>query len=115
MRSSMFIAATPLCAALVGTRPAMAEAASGSLSEIFKRVDDGVVVVHTSERMAAGSPAERLGVRGGSLTAIVEEEELLLGGDRRAQRRRAALGLRFTEVVSIHSSSSRSLFSPCVS
>jgi S1-C subfamily serine protease len=33
------------------------------------------------QRVAAGSPAERLGVHGGSVTATIEDEELVLGGD----------------------------------
>jgi serine protease Do len=33
------------------------------------------------QRVAAGSPGERLGVRGGSLPAMVGDEEVILGGD----------------------------------
>lgn len=33
------------------------------------------------QRVAAGSPAERLGVRGGTLRATIGDDELLLGGD----------------------------------
>jgi S1-C subfamily serine protease len=33
------------------------------------------------QRVAAGSPAERLGVHGGSVAATIEDEELVLGGD----------------------------------
>jgi serine protease Do len=52
MRNAMLIVGTFLLAAAVGSSPpAVAEAAEPSLSEVFKRVDDAVVVVHTSERV----------------------------------------------------------------
>ena len=50
MRDSMLVAATLLCAPLAGSHPAMADSGSGSLSEIFKSVDDPVVVVHMGFR-----------------------------------------------------------------
>src|SRR5262245_31491425 len=51
MRNAMILAATLLPAAICGIQPAAADTGAPSLSEVFKRVDDAVVVVHTSERV----------------------------------------------------------------
>ena len=51
----------------------------GDLARAFNIPAPGVGLL--VQRVAAGSPAERLGVRGGSLAAIVEDEQLVLGGD----------------------------------
>ena len=51
----------------------------GDLARAFNVPAPGVGLL--VQRVAAGSPAERLGVRGGSVTATIEEEQLVLGGD----------------------------------
>ena len=51
----------------------------GDLARAFNLPAPGVGLL--VQRVAASSPAERLGVRGGSVTATIEEEQLVLGGD----------------------------------
>jgi S1-C subfamily serine protease len=51
----------------------------GDLGRAFNVPAPGVGLL--VQRVAAGSPAEKLGVRGGSVTAQVEDEQLVLGGD----------------------------------
>jgi serine protease Do len=51
----------------------------GDLGRAFNIPAPGVGLL--VQRVAAGSPAERLGVRGGSVTAQIEEDELVIGGD----------------------------------
>jgi serine protease Do len=51
----------------------------GDLARAFNVPEPGVALL--VQRVAAGSPADRLGVRGGSVTAAIGEEELIIGGD----------------------------------
>jgi S1-C subfamily serine protease len=51
----------------------------GELARAFNVPAPGVGLL--VQRVASGSPAERLGVRGGSVTATIEDEQLVLGGD----------------------------------
>jgi S1-C subfamily serine protease len=51
----------------------------GDLARAFNIPAPGVGLL--VQRVAAGSPAERLGIRGGSVTALIEDEQLVLGGD----------------------------------
>jgi len=51
----------------------------GELARAFNVPAPGVGLL--VQRVASGSPAERLGIRGGSVTATIEDEQLVLGGD----------------------------------
>jgi serine protease Do len=51
----------------------------GDLARSFNIPAPGVALL--VQRVATGSPAERLGIRGGSLMAAIGEDELVLGGD----------------------------------
>jgi S1-C subfamily serine protease len=51
----------------------------GELARAFNLPAPGVGLL--VQRVAAGSPAERLGIHGGSVTATIEDEQLMLGGD----------------------------------
>jgi serine protease Do len=51
----------------------------GDLARAFNIPAPGVALL--VQRVATGSPAERLGIRGGSLLAAIGEDELVLGGD----------------------------------
>jgi S1-C subfamily serine protease len=52
---------------------------SGALAKVFNVPPPGVGVL--VQRIAAGSPAERLGLKGGSVRVAIGEEELIAGGD----------------------------------
>lgn len=52
---------------------------SGDLAQVFNVPPPGVGLL--IERVAAGSPAERLGLKGGVTRASIGEEDLVVGGD----------------------------------
>jgi len=49
------------------------------VAAVFNVPDQGAALL--VQRAAEGSPAERLGLRGGTMPATIGQEELLLGGD----------------------------------
>jgi S1-C subfamily serine protease len=51
----------------------------GDVARAFNIPAPGVALL--VQRVAAGSPAELLGIRGGSLTAFIADEEVVIGGD----------------------------------
>ncbi len=52
---------------------------SGDLAQVFNLPPPGVGLL--VQRIASGSPAERIGLRAGTLRATVGDEELIVGGD----------------------------------
>ena len=52
---------------------------SGDLAQVFNVPPPGVGLL--VQRVAAGSPAERLGLKGGTTPASIGEEDLIVGGD----------------------------------
>ncbi len=52
---------------------------SGDLAQVFNVPPPGVGVL--VQRIAAGSPAEHAGLKGGTLRATIGDEELIVGGD----------------------------------
>ena len=52
---------------------------SGDLAEVFNVPPPGVGLL--VQRVAAGSPAEQLGLKAGSTRATIADEELVVGGD----------------------------------
>jgi len=53
------------------------------------------------QRIAKGSPAEELGLRAGSMQAVIEDEEILLGGDIILKVGGIAFGANFTGLEEI--------------
>jgi len=52
---------------------------TGELAQVFNVPPPGIGVL--VQRIAAGSPAERVGLRAGTLRATIGDEELIVGGD----------------------------------
>ena len=52
---------------------------SGDLAQVFNLPPPGVGLL--VQRVAAGSPAERLGLKGGTVRATIGDEDLIVGGD----------------------------------
>jgi S1-C subfamily serine protease len=52
---------------------------TGDLAKVFNVPPPGVGVL--VQRVAAGSPAERIGLREGTVRAVIGDEELIVGGD----------------------------------
>jgi len=52
---------------------------SGDLAQVFNIPPPGIGLL--VQRVAAGSPADRLGLKAGSIKATIGEEDLIVGGD----------------------------------
>src|SRR3989442_12218706 len=82
---------TVLSAVLLGAAPA--SAAAQSLSEIFKRVDPAVVVVHTEEKEIPKSPGmEPVSVAGLGSGVLVSADEQVLTAAHVVQTADASVG-----------------------
>lgn len=95
-----FVASSNLARRVLLEEPTMWSGMSGflldgELAGVFNLPQGAGILV---QRVAAGSPAERLGLRAGTLSGRVGEHELLLGGDVIL----AVQGIRLDEPAAVH-------------